>query len=205
MYIAGTLKGISLSRLRSLFVVITLLVACSVAACNTSQATRQGRGASERRTPNAARADSTPTRAAPATVATQAVLLATLEDRRIDESSGIVASRRNPGLFWTHNDSGDGPFVYAFDRAGRSRGTWRVEGASARDWEDIAAGPGPETGRPYLYAGDIGDNEGRRDYVVVYRFPEPEIKPEDAGATGDRPRSTEPADALRLKYPDGPH
>ena len=76
--------------------------------------------------------------------------IATLEDRSIRESSGVVASRKNPGLFWTHNDSGDGPFVYAFDRAGRGRGTFRVEGAKALDWEDIAAGAGPEAGRAYL-------------------------------------------------------
>ena len=28
------------------------------------------------------------------------------------------------------------------------------------DWEDIAAGPGPEPGQHYLYVGDIGDNTG---------------------------------------------
>lgn len=128
--------------------------------------------------------------------------IATLEDRSIDESSGIVASRRNPGLFWTHNDSGDGPFVYAFDRAGRKRGTWRVEGAKARDWEDIAIGPGPEPGRPYLYVGDTGDNDEEREFVTVYRFPEPEIAETDAASTRDQPRTTERAEAIRLKYPD---
>jgi hypothetical protein len=131
--------------------------------------------------------------------------IATLEDRRINESSSIVASRRNPGLFWTHNDSGDGPFVYAFDRAGHNRGTWRVEGATARDWEDIAVGPGPEPRRPYIYAGDIGDNEEKREFVVVYRFPESEVTDADAGSTQQSPRTTATAEALRLKYPDGAH
>jgi hypothetical protein len=131
--------------------------------------------------------------------------IATLEDRRITESSGVAASRRSPGLFWTHNDSGDGPFVYAFDRAGRRRGTFRVEGAQARDWEDIAAGPGPEPGRPYLYVGDVGDNEGKRDTVVVYRFPEPELTDADAAAAREAPRATARAEAIRLKYPDGAH
>lgn len=131
--------------------------------------------------------------------------IATLEDRRVDESSGIVASRRNPGLFWTHNDSGDGPFVYAFDRAGRKRGTWRVEGAQARDWEDIAAGPGPEPGRAYLYAGDIGDNDEEREFITVYRFPEPEVVQTDAAFTRESPRATATAEAVRVKYPDGAH
>ncbi|HEX3559103.1 MAG TPA: hypothetical protein VHU19_07860 [Pyrinomonadaceae bacterium] len=133
------------------------------------------------------------------------VLLARLESREITESSGIVASRRNPGLFWTHNDSGDGPFIYAFDRAGRARGVWRVEGASADDWEDIASGPGPVRGRTYIYAGDIGDNYERREQVVVYRFPEPLIEDADASKTRLTARATEPAEAIHLRYPDGPH
>jgi hypothetical protein len=141
---------------------------------------------------------------APVAAATPA-RIATLEDRNIDESSGIVASRRNPGLFWTHNDSGDGPFVYAFDRAGRRRGTFRVAGASARDWEDIAVGPGPERGAAYVYAGDVGDNDERREFVTVYRFAEPEVTDAAAASTRESPRSTAPAEALRLKYPDGAH
>lgn len=141
---------------------------------------------------------------APLAAATPAQI-ATLEDRRVDESSGIVASRRNPGIYWTHNDSGDGPFVYAFDRAGRKRGTWRVEGAKARDWEDIAAGPGPEASRTYLYAGDVGDNDEERDFVIVYRFPEPEVTDADAASMHDSPRATAAAEAIRIKYPDGAH
>ncbi len=45
-----------------------------------------------------------------------------MENRSIKESGGIAASRRNPGVFRTHNDGGDGPFVYAFDRWGKDRG-----------------------------------------------------------------------------------
>jgi hypothetical protein len=133
------------------------------------------------------------------------ITLATLTERAVTESSGIVASRRNPDLFWTHNDSGDDPFVYAFDRRGRSRGTFRVAGAQARDWEDIAWGPGPVPGESYLYAGDIGDNDREREFVVVYRFREPQAVPSLADAGDARPRDTEPAEAIRLKYPDGAH
>ena len=75
---------------------------------------------------------------------TEPVRLASLADPQIVESSGLGASWRNPGLYWTHNDSGGGPFVYAFDRSGAARGAWRVRGAKARDWEDMAVGPGPE-------------------------------------------------------------
>ena len=131
--------------------------------------------------------------------------IANLEDKAVRESSGVVASRRNPGLFWTHNDSGDGPNLYAFDRQGRKRGVWRVEGASAVDWEDIAAGPGPEPGRPYLYVGDTGDNDRARSVVTVYRVAEPEITESDAASDRKNPRPTATAEAIRLKYPDGKH
>lgn len=133
------------------------------------------------------------------------VHLADLEDKALDESSGLVASRRNPDLFWTHNDSGDGPFLYAFDRAGGKRGTWRVMGADALDWEDIASGPGPQQGKSYLYVGDIGDNGKERREIIVYRVAEPAITAEDASTNRNEPQQTEPAEAIRLRYPDGRH
>lgn len=136
------------------------------------------------------------------------VRLADLEDRSITESSGIAASRRYPGLFWTHNDSGDAALLYAFDRQGKRRGVWRVAGATAQDWEDMAIGPArEEEGQPassYLYLGDIGDNDKVRDEIVVYRTVEPLITPRDAASTKTNPRHTTPAEAIRLRYPDGP-
>jgi len=131
------------------------------------------------------------------------VHLVNLENQSIKESSGIAASRRNAGIFWTHNDSGDGPFVYAFDRRGKHRGVWRVTGAKAIDWEDMAIGPGPRRGRSYLYLGDIGDNSKKRDQITVYRVAEPQVAPKDSSSTVQNPRKTEAADVIHLKYPDG--
>ena len=131
--------------------------------------------------------------------------IASLKDSAIKESSGIVASRTTPGLYWTHNDSGDGPFVYAFDERGRSRGVWKVNGAKARDWEAIAAGPGPESTKNYLYIGDIGDNGERRAEIIVYRVPEPTIASGDEQSTKRKPLSTQSTEIIRLRYPDGPH
>jgi hypothetical protein len=133
------------------------------------------------------------------------VHLADLEDRAIDESSGIAASRRYPDLFWTHNDSGDGPFLYAFDRQGRKHGTWRVMGAKADDWEDIASGPGPQPGQSYLYVGDIGDNGKDRREIIVYRIAEPRVTAIAAASDRSAPERTEPAEAIRLRYPDRRH
>ncbi len=131
------------------------------------------------------------------------VHLVNLENQSIKESSGIVASRRNTNIFWTHNDSGDGPFIYAFDRQGKHRGVWQVAGAKAVDWEDMAIGPGPKRGRSYLYIGDIGDNLKKRAQITVYRIAEPSITPKDSSSKVQNPRETEAADVIRLKYPDG--
>jgi len=131
------------------------------------------------------------------------IQVALLKDKGIKESSGLAASRNVPGIYWTHNDSGNGPFIYAFDTRGLRRGVWQVAGASAYDWEDMAAGPGPVAGKNYLYIGDIGDNAEKRPEVIVYRVPEPVV------STGNNAKaktfSTEPAEAIHLRYPDGSH
>jgi len=133
------------------------------------------------------------------------VHLANLEYQPIKESSGIAASRRNPNLFWTHNDSGDEPFIYAFDRRGKHRGVWRVLGAKAVDWEDMAIGPGPNGGEWYLYLGDIGNNSKTREEIIVYRVAEPSISSIDSSSSKQHPRATQRADVIRFRYPDGKH
>ena len=114
--------------------------------------------------------------------------------------SGIAASRRNPGVLYVHNDSGDGPQVYAINEKAQLLGTCNVQGAQAGDWEDIAVGPGPDPSRSYVYIGDIGDNEGKRPKIIVYRVPEPKL---DAGTPFNQ-MALGPADAIPLVYPDGP-
>ncbi|MER6022209.1 WD40 repeat domain-containing protein [Streptomyces anulatus] len=95
----------------------------------------------------------------------------TIEDPRITESSGLAASRAHPGVYWTHNDSDDGPYVYAVDsRTGKTLATITMRGVGEpRDVEGISIGPDGD-----LYVGDIGDNlDGTWDHVWIYRFPEP--------------------------------
>jgi hypothetical protein len=118
----------------------------------------------------------------------------------LSELSGIAASRRNPGVLYVHNDSGDAPRVYALNEKAQLLGACTIKGANARDWEDIALGPGPEPNRPYLYIGDIGDNSAKYSEVIVYRVPEPKV---DAVTPFGR-MTIGPADAIRLTYPDGP-
>ncbi|MGW8886633.1 WD40 repeat domain-containing protein [Streptomyces sp. NPDC055749] len=95
----------------------------------------------------------------------------TIEDPRITESSGLAASRLHPGVYWTHNDSEDGPYIYAVDsRTGKTVATVTMQGVGEpRDVEGVSIGPDGN-----LYVGDIGDNlDGSWDHVWIYRFPEP--------------------------------
>jgi len=118
----------------------------------------------------------------------------------VREASGIVASRKNPGVLWVHNDSGDAARLFAIDAEGKFLGVCNVAGARARDWEDIAVGPGPDPNRHYLYIGDIGDNQGKYPEVTVYRVPEPRV----GAASPFGTMTSGPADAIVLMYPDGP-
>ena len=101
-------------------------------------------------------------------------VLSYLLDARINESSGLVASRLTPDVYWTHNDSGGGEFLFAINRKGETLARYRVKGADCYDWEDIAIGPGLG-GKPALYIGDIGDNHLRRMDVRIYRLTEPAV------------------------------
>jgi len=123
----------------------------------------------------------------------------TVQTSLITEASGIVASRKSRGVLWVHNDSGDSARVYAINTEGKLLGTYRIEGANCRDWEDIAIGPGPDPNRGYLYIGDIGDNSANRSFITVYRVPEPEV---DTNRVVTQ-RQIGPAEPIELAYPDG--
>jgi hypothetical protein len=110
----------------------------------------------------------------------------------LSEASGIAASRRTPGRFWAHNDSGE-PVLVALNDRGAVTGRVRLTGVMLEDWEATAVGPCPSGS--CVYVADIGDNSGNRKSITVYRIPEPD-------ATSDH---STPAEAFHATYPDGPH
>jgi hypothetical protein len=115
--------------------------------------------------------------------------VAFFEAPAIDESSGIAASRQEPGMYWTHNDSGGAPVLYALDGTGRLVGApVRLLGATNVDWEDIAA---DDAGN--LWVADIGNNLNSRTDLCLYVVPEPDPR------TQDRVRV---ARAIAIRYPD---
>lgn len=101
----------------------------------------------------------------------------------VKESSGAAWSRKAEGVFWTHNDSGGEPVLYAVGPDGQLKGVVPLEGAKMQDWEDMAIGPCE--GGSCVYVADIGDNgRKKRDPVRMWVAPEP--APDGSGAAPPR-------------------
>ena len=120
--------------------------------------------------------------------------LGEIDNDKLSEISGIIPGMKNDNIFWVHNDSGGENVIFAFDRSGVDFAKISLEGSSNIDWEDIAAGYIEDD--PYIFVGDIGDNEGIRDSIFIYYFIEPELNLDDSVSI--KPKR------LALSYPDSP-
>lgn len=121
----------------------------------------------------------------------------TVAEPTLVELSGLAASPQHDDVLWAHNDSGGAAELHAFAEDGTSLGTYPLDGASALDWEDMAAGPAPDGSGGVLYVGDIGDNRAERPSVTVYRVSEPpEVIAPGVPLTD--------VEAIELRYPGGP-
>jgi hypothetical protein len=123
----------------------------------------------------------------------------------LTENSAATLSRTQSGVFFTINDSGHEPLLFAFDSSGAGRGVWRITGASNQDWEAASTGPcsvgGSDAARfaqACVYIGEVGDNGAKRPTRAIYRVREPAA--ETAGFRGE----LAPA-KLVYRYPDRSH
>lgn len=130
-----------------------------------------------------------------ALIKTSSVSQYQLADNEIDEASGLAASRKTPGILYTHNDSGGQPIVYVINHKAMLAARIYLEGVKNRDWEDIAVGPDPVSRQSCVFVGDIGDNNGKHKSVKVYRFAEPELMDTTIVVTPD---------IIEIVYEDGP-
>jgi hypothetical protein len=132
----------------------------------------------------------TATITAPTTQAPAFEIVGKIDSPAIPESSGIVESRTYPGIFWTHNDSGNQPEVFAITREGRLINSFSIQAKNV-DWEDIAI---DEQG--HLYLADIGNNLHERTTLQIYRIPEPNPRA--------RSDTIVPDQVFHLRYPAQP-
>jgi hypothetical protein len=119
-----------------------------------------------------------------------------LENEAITEASGLAASRLNKGLFWTHNDSKDANRLFLFDENGRDKGTFFIDKATNRDWEDLEMATINNT--PYIYVADIGDNDGKHEKKYIYRVKEPKLLASSKPVS----ETLKDVETITFKYPD---
>ncbi|MFC3551148.1 hypothetical protein ACFOLC_08955 [Lysobacter cavernae] len=115
-----------------------------------------------------------------------------LLDTQLSEISGLAASRRHRDVLWMHDDGGNPERLFAVRTDGARRATFRLEGVTKTDWEDMAAFE--LDGRPYLLVADTGDNGGLRRSLQLHVIEEP-AKLENA--------RLRPAWSIAFRWPDG--
>ena len=125
------------------------------------------------------------------------ILYAIIDFDEIVESSGIIKSKKYPGVFWTHNDSGDSARIFAITEDGKIikpnlfKGEYKgieVVNAANIDWEDIAT-----DGAGNLIIGDFGNNWRNRQDLQLYVIKEPNPY---------KTLKTEAIKKINFKYPD---
>ncbi|MEO6878354.1 MAG: hypothetical protein ABI205_07730, partial [Gemmatimonadaceae bacterium] len=118
--------------------------------------------------------------------------------RELSENSAAVMSVRQPGVFFTINDSGNDPILFAMDTTGADRGAWRVRNAVNVDWESGSMGKcdAASISLNCVYVGDTGDNMATHRTRSVYRIHEPTAHGQTDSVSADR---------LTYVYADGPH
>src|SRR5579863_5482819 len=77
-----------------------------------------------------------------------------LQNKEMDEISGIAASAMHNGIYYVHNDSGDTSRFFAISPDGKIRSVIYYKGdpkitLGVHDCEDIAVGIGPVKGKSY--------------------------------------------------------
>lgn len=122
--------------------------------------------------------------------------LGVIENKEINEASGIVASYQNKGLLWTHNDSGDKNRIFSIDANGKGTREFYLAGAANRDWEAISMVTFPEGS--FIYVGEIGDNDASHSESAIYRVLEPEI-----AVSTPQSNTLQNVQKITYKYPDG--
>ncbi|MEM6767340.1 MAG: hypothetical protein AAF655_20545 [Bacteroidota bacterium] len=84
-------------------------------------------------------------------------------DTKLNESSGLIYAG---GKLWSINDSGNKSEVYEIDPGtGEVLHTLELVNVKNKDWEDLAKDD------KYLYVGDFGNNQGKRQNLAIYRVP----------------------------------
>lgn len=120
-----------------------------------------------------------------------------IENDQLDEGSGLIASRKNPGFFWALNDSGDSNRLFYFDSNGKGKKEFFLTNAYNRDWEDMSITTETD-GSSTVYVADFGDNNSAYQSYSIYWFTEPTVT-----STGPTINTINQVKKLTFTLPDG--
>jgi hypothetical protein len=131
----------------------------------------------------------------PSFIHSQTHWMGDIQDKALNESSGLASSNLSDDVLWSFNDSGDSARIFALSTSGAALGQWQINIPDPTDWEamdsfvidDIA----------YLLLADTGDNLRWRPHVSLIVIAEPPID-----SNNEIP--LEPIWQKNFRYPDGP-
>ena len=113
----------------------------------------------------------------------QGVEIGQMDDKDMEEASGLAYSRQQEGVLYTINDHGGPHSAIAFGEDGKKVAIAKLEAVENVDFEDIASTV--MDGVPMLLVSDTGNNDFDRDSLSILRFPEPEVSSGDVDVPRD--------------------
>ena len=96
-----------------------------------------------------------------------------MDDKDMEEASGLAYSRRQSGLLWTINDHGGPHSAFALGEDGQKVAEASLQDIKNVDFEDIASTV--MDGVPMILVSDTGNNDFDREHLSILRFPEPDV------------------------------
>lgn len=114
----------------------------------------------------------------------------------INESSGIVKSKKRRNVYWTHNDADNAATIFAIridgsiikPKSAKNYTGIKVNGSKNRDWEDITRDK-----KGNLIIADSGDNLRQHENIIFYILEEPNPYKTDKVKIKQK---------IKCKYPD---
>ncbi|WDP91019.1 MAG: hypothetical protein HUN04_15480 [Desulfobacter sp.] len=125
----------------------------------------------------------------------EAVKCGAMSDSRIQEISGLCASRRKEKGLWMVNDSGNRPYLYLVSSDGQLLGEHSVQGVENTDWEDLSGFSHGD--QNFLVIADVGDNRAQREVCTLFFVREPDPA---QGEAQPLPLGWQ----MQFRYEDGP-
>ena len=123
----------------------------------------------------------------------EGVAVGQMDDKDMEEASGLAYSRRQSGLLWTINDHGGPHSAFALGEDGQKVAQATLRDIKNVDFEDIASTL--MDGVPMILVSDTGNNDFDRDPLSILRFREP-----DVSSGEDVEISREDIEELQVRY-----